>query len=72
MNNNNDVIYLNNEADLHKWKEKTLLIIEIFDFRHALHEVASRTPLTNNVENFAEERLRSKSGSSSIVYHSFS
>jgi hypothetical protein len=35
MNNDNDVIYLSNEADIHKWKEKTLFIIEIFDFCHA-------------------------------------
>ena len=48
MEHKAEFIYLNTRDDLQQWKERTLFIIEILDFHHALYEEAPSVPIMNS------------------------
>jgi hypothetical protein len=53
-----EFINLDNGADFLKWKERTLLMIEILDYHYALDEEAPKVPIEDYVE--AKEKYNFK------------
>jgi hypothetical protein len=45
-----EFINLDNGADFLKWKEMTLLMIEVFDFQYPLYGEAPKVPIEDSVE----------------------
>src|SRR5664279_3164379 len=58
MDHNTGFIYLNTGADLQKWKERTLFLIEIHDLHHALYEDAPGVSIVNSAEEKEKYELK--------------